>query len=147
MNEVRAHVRARLRADIARLDPQSPLVDAALFEEAEAILQRALARRRMLLTPALLLDDHEWTLETRLRMTSHRQRTGGLILFAKQRILLPLTRWLYDYARDNFARQNQVNDTLMGAIETLVVEVTTLRREIEALKANQPPAPGAPGAR
>lgn len=146
MNDVRAQVRARLRGEIARLDPGSPLVDPALFDEAEAILHKALERRRRLITPALMLDDSDWALETTLRFTSHRQRTGGVILFVKRRLLLPLMRWLYDYNRENFVRQNQVNDTLMGAVEALVIEVATLRREVDALGARQPPprTPDAP---
>jgi len=141
MSEVRAHVRARLRAELERTDPGSPLLTGNLFDEAEAIYRRALARRRLLLMPSLLLDESEWELATNLRLTSHRQRTGGVILFAKRRILLPLTRWLYEFSRDNFVRQNHVNDTLMATVETLVVEVLTLRREVESLRAGRNDGP------
>jgi hypothetical protein len=47
------------------------------------------------------------------------------VLFLKRRVLLPLTRWLFEYSRDNFERQARVNETLMASIETLVVEVVS----------------------
>jgi hypothetical protein len=105
-----------------------------------------LARRRLLMMPSLLLDETEWELATHLKFTSHRPVTGQFVLFVKRRIVLPLTRWLYEYSRDNFERQTRVNDTLMATVETLVVEVLTLRREVEQLRAgrsadpNQSPA-------
>lgn len=137
MREVRAEVRRRLRDDLARLDPASPLVTERVFADAEAVYARALERRRLLMMPALLLDDEEWELETALRLTSHRRRSGGIVLWVKQRLLLPLTRWLYEYSRDNFARQARVNETLMAAVETLVVEVVTLRHEVETLRGDR----------
>jgi hypothetical protein len=146
MNEVRRHVRARLRAELERTDPDSPLLAGDLFDEAEAIYRKALARRRLLMMPSLLLDETEWELATHLRFTSHRRLTGQFILFVKRQIVLPLTRWLYEYSRDNFERQSRVNDTLMATVETLVVEVLTLRREVESLrtdrtsKSDPPPA-------
>lgn len=111
-----------------------------MFEEVEELLRSALGRRRALMTPSLLLDENEWDLATSLRLTSHRHRTGGVILFVKRRLLLPLTRWLYEFSRDNFERQNQVNDTLMAAVETLTVEVMRLRREVESMRRTQAPA-------
>lgn len=137
MDEVRAQVRARVRAELARTDPGSPLLTPELFAEAEALYRRALARRRALVMPSLLLDETEWDLATSLRFTSHRPRTGGLVLFVKRRLVLPITRWLYEYSRDNFEVQSRVNDTLMATIETLVVEVVTLRREVDGLRAGR----------
>lgn len=139
MEEVRTHVRTRLRAELARTDPGSPLLTHDLFDEAETIYRTALARRRLLMMPSLLLDETEWELATSLRLTSHRRLTGRLVLFVKRRLVLPLTRWLYEFSRDNFERQARVNDTLMATIETLVVEVLTLRRDVEQLRAGQTP--------
>jgi hypothetical protein len=96
--------------------------------------------------PTLLLDEPEWELATNLRFTSHRPMAGRFVLFAKRRLVLPLTRWLYEFSRDNFERQTRVNDTLMATIETLVVEVLTLRREVEDLRAGQPSSDRAPDA-
>jgi hypothetical protein len=146
MEEVRSHVRARLRAEMARTDPESPLLTPALFDEAEAIFRKALARRRLLMMPSLLLDENEWDLATSLRFASHRPLAGRVVLFAKRKLVLPLTRWLYEFSRDNFERQTRVNDTLMATIETLVVEVLTLRRDLERLRAAQPAPPHAPDA-
>lgn len=145
MEEVRSHVRARLRAEMARADPGSPLLDRELFDEAEVIFRKALARRRLLMMPSLLLDETEWDLETSLKFTSHRPLAGRLVLFAKRKLVLPLTRWLYEFSRDNFERQTRVNDTLMATIEALVVEVVTLRREVEALRSGHVPPPSAGG--
>jgi hypothetical protein len=143
MKEVRTLVRARLRAELERTAPGSPLLSDELFDEAEAIYRKALARRGLLMMPALLLDESEWELATNLRFASHRPVTGRLVLFVKKHMVLPLTRWLYEYSRDNFERQARVNDTLMATIETLVAEVLTLRGEIERLRTERqtPPVP------
>jgi hypothetical protein len=144
MAEVRSEVRDRLRAELERLDPGSPLLTRGLFDDAEAIYRQALARRRLLMMPSLLLDETEWELETSLRFSSHRPLAGRLVLFAKRRLVLPLTRFLYQFSRDNFERQARVNETLMATIETLVVEVLTLRREVDALRTGQSAAPDRP---
>jgi hypothetical protein len=144
MNEVRAAVRVRLREELARTDPGSPLLAESVFDEAEAVYRKALERRRLLMMPALLLDEDEWELNTSLRFTSHRQLSGRLVIFAKRRLLLPLTRWLYEFSRDNFERQARVNETLMATIETLVVELVTLRREVDELRGARPAPPREP---
>jgi hypothetical protein len=144
MDEVRATVRARLREELARTDPASPLLVEHVFDEAEAVYRKALERRRLLMMPALLLDEDEWELETSLRFSSHRRLSGRLVIFAKRRLLLPLTRWLYEFSRDNFERQARVNETLMATIETLVVEVVTLRREVDELRSHRPGPPSPP---
>ena len=54
-------------------------------------------------------DDHDWRLQTHLTFSSHRGALGGLIVWTKRRILLPLTRWLYEYSLENFKRQERVN--------------------------------------
>jgi hypothetical protein len=146
MAEVRARVRQRVRADLARHAPGSPLLDSGIFDEAEALFRRALDARRHLVVPTLLLDDEEWELATALRFRSHRRSTGRLVLFLKRHVLLPLTRWLFEYTRDNFERQARVNETLMASIEVLVVEVVQLRRELQARGAESaaPESPGLP---
>lgn len=144
MAEVRGRVRARLQAELARADPDSPLLADDVFVEAEGIFRRALDRRRRLVLPALLLADDDWELATSLRLTSHRRLAGRAILAVKRRLLLPLTRWLYEFSRDNFVRQVRVNETLMASIETLVVEVVLLRRELARLKAAAPDEADAP---
>jgi hypothetical protein len=139
MTEIRARVRARVLEDLSRTSPGSPLLAPGVFDGADAIFRRALDARRHLVVPDLLLDEEDWELSTRLDFTSHRPVTGSLILFLKRRVLLPLTRWLFEYSRDNFARQARVNATLMACVETLVVEVVQLRRELDAARGS--PAP------
>ena len=36
--------------------------------------------------------------------------------------MLPVTRWLYDYSRENFARQERLNFVLMACVQQLAVE-------------------------
>ena len=50
------------------------------------------------------------------------------------RLLLPITRWLFDYSRENFRRQQRMNRILAAAIEEVAVENARLQREIAELK-------------
>jgi hypothetical protein len=54
---------------------------------------------------------------------------GRVILFAKRRILLPMTRWLFEYSQENFRRQQRINAVLFACIEDLAIENARLRRE------------------
>ncbi len=87
----------------------------------------------MLLLPELLGDEVEWSLEPNLRLSSHRPAAGGAILFVKRRLLLPLTRWLFEYAQENFRRQQRLNRILLACVEELAVENARLRRDLDAL--------------
>ena len=105
--------------------------DPELFAEVDGILRRAVERSdRGVLLPELLPDDEEWRLDTSLRFSSHRPVVGPAIVFVKQRLLLPLVRWLVDYNRDNFRRQQRVNRLLAACIEELAIENARLRREL-----------------
>ena len=105
--------------------------DPELFAEVDAILRRAVERsERGVLLPEVLPDDEEWRLDTSLRFSSHRPVIGPAIVFVKQRLLLPLVRWLVDYNRDNFRRQQRVNRLLAACIEELAIENARLRREL-----------------
>lgn len=146
MSEVRVRVRARVRADAAAAAPGSPLLDPEVFDDVEALFRRALEGRRHLALPALLLDEDDWELATGIRFTSHRARAGRLVVFVKRHVLLPVTRWLFEYSRDNFERQARVNETLMACVETLAVEVVRLRRERDGSRGDRPPA-GTPAPR
>lgn len=132
MREISARVSRRLRRRLAELQADSPLVSPEIFNETEALLRRAAEARRPPLLPALVVDD-DWHLRTSLRLQSHRWY-GRLVVGAKQRVMLPLTRWLFEFSRDNFVRQQRVNDMLAGCVETLAVEVVLLRREVEQLR-------------
>src|SRR5215472_19031700 len=87
--------------------------DAATFAAVEQILRRVTEERtRSGLLLADLLDEEEWHLEPAVRLSSHRRLLGPVILFCKRTLLLPLTRWLYEYTAVNFRRQERVNRLL-----------------------------------
>ncbi len=134
-----ADVRARVRADVrARLLRQGAFEfeDAEVFDETERLLHEALQRRdaQGLLLPELLDDEDAWRLDPALRLSSHRPLTGGLIIWLKRRLLLPLMRWLFDYSRENFARQERLNVVLMACIQRLAVDNARQAARIEALE-------------
>jgi hypothetical protein len=99
------------------------------------VLARAADTRNLdaLLLPELLDGDVEWELQTRLDLSTHRPGLiGGTILWAKRRILLPLTRWLFEYSQDNFRRQHHLNRVLFACIEELAIDNARLRRDASA---------------
>lgn len=105
--------------------------DPELFAEVDEVLRRAVERSNgTVLLPEVLPDDEEWRLDTSLRFSSHRPVIGPAIVFVKRRLLLPLVRWLVDYNRDNFRRQQRVNRLLAACIEELAIENARLRREL-----------------
>ena len=78
--------------------------DADIYQHVDIVLRRALEARDhgALLLPDFLSSDPDWQLTTHLRFSSHRAVVGPLLIFVKRRILLPLTRWLYEYSLENF---------------------------------------------
>jgi hypothetical protein len=107
--------------------------DAAVFEHVWALLGHAAGGRNLdtLMLPELLSEDRDWDLQPQLSLSSHRPALGPIILLVKRRLLLPLTRWLLDYTRENFRRQQRLNRILFSCIEELAVENARLRRELE----------------
>jgi hypothetical protein len=84
--------------------------DPELFAAVDDLLSRAVERsERAILLPELLPDDDQWRLDTSVRFSSHRPVIGPAIVFVKRRLLLPMVRWLVEYNRDNFRRQQRVN--------------------------------------
>jgi hypothetical protein len=136
MREVEARARSARRARLARRRGASEYRDAALFEAVDRVLRRAVEDREpdALLLPDLLSDDDDWSLETSLRFSSHRRTLGPLIVFMKRRLLLPVTRWLYEYSLENFRRQQRVNRLLFACVEELAIENARLRQELSALQ-------------
>ena len=104
--------------------------DADVYEGVDLVLRRALEARDhdALLLPDFLSSDADWQLTTHLRFTSHRPVVGPVIVFFKRRLLLPLTRWLYEYSLENFRRQQHVNRVLFACIEELAIENAKLRK-------------------
>jgi hypothetical protein len=109
--------------------------DEELFAVVEQVLRHAVDGREhdALLLPALMSDEDEWELQTHLRFSSHRPILGKLIVFLKRRVLLPVTRWLYEYSLENFRRQQHVNRVLFACIEELAIENARLRQHLERL--------------
>ena len=134
MNEIESDVRSKIRRRLVKHGVPS-YEDEQLFDRVHALLSHAADGRDLeaLLLPELLADDVEWAIEPNLKLSSHRAGTGGLVLFAKRRILLPLTRWLFEYSQANFRRQQTLNRILLASIEELAIENARLRREVEAL--------------
>ena len=99
----------------------------------------------MLLLPELLGDEVEWSLVPNLTLSSHRSSIGKVILLVKRHILLPLTRWLFEYSQDNFRRQERLNRILLASAEELAVENARLRADLDALRAKLHGGQGAPG--
>ena len=104
--------------------------DAEIYEGVDVVLRRALEARDhdALLLPDLLSSDADWQLTTHLRLSSHRPVIGPVIVWFKRRLLLPLTRWLYEYSLENFRRQQQVNRVLFACVEELAIENAKLRK-------------------
>ena len=131
MGEIEREVRERLRQRIVEAGG-SPYRDEAIFEHVEAMLRRATetANPSGLLLPELLSDDADWQLKLHLRFASHRPRLGRIVVFAKRRILLPLTRWLFEFTQDNFRRQQHINLVLFACVEELARENARLRQDL-----------------
>ena len=133
MRDLNGRVRERLRTDLLRHGASPAFNDQALFAEVERILHTGvdLGASNALVLPELLGDTKTWRLETALHLDSHRgTAAGGVILFFKRRIILPLVRWLFEYNRDNFERQRRVNAVLFACVQELAAESARLRQEL-----------------
>ena len=131
MREIEDRVRDDLRRRLLARGGAPEYQDPDLFRSVDRLLRRAADRPAdHALLPEFLGPESDWQLQTHLRFTSHRPVSGPLVLFVKRRILLPLTRWLYDYTADNFARQERVNRMLVACIEELAIENARLRRDL-----------------
>jgi hypothetical protein len=135
MKELEEQVRSNLRRQLVAHGGAREYEDPRIFEAVERVLRRASERGEHdgLLLPELLGDDPEWRLQTHLRFTSHRPAAGPIIMFVKRRIVLPLTRWLYEYALHNFERQQRLNLILISCLEELAIENARLRRDLVRL--------------
>lgn len=130
MEGIEADVRNRLRAHLVKRGGPADYEDAALFECVRDVLNRAVDERnpRALLLPELFDSDLEWELQSHLRLTTHRHSMAGrAIVFVKRRVLLPVTRWLFEYSQENFRRQQRINEILFACIEELAIENARLR--------------------
>jgi hypothetical protein len=147
MGEIERDVRARLRRHLIKKGGAAEYQDEAIFDAVHALLARAVDERNLdaMLLPELVDGDVDWRLQTHLTLTTHRPGVGRFILLAKKKILLPLTRWLFEYSQDNFRRQDHLNKILFACIEELAIENARLRRRIEGsapASARQAPTAG-----
>jgi len=134
MSEIQGRVRERVRAELVRHGASAALEDPTLFAEIDALLRDAIERSQpsALLLPELLGDPSTWRLETAIKYQSHRGAAGAPIVFVKQRLLMPLLRWFYEFNRDNFERQRRINQVLFACVQELAIELAKQRRELQA---------------
>ncbi len=130
-DEVRRERRTRLLARGGPPAYRDPDVYALVERAVRRAIDRSDADRQLLMLPELLGDERTWRAQTHLRFSSHRPGIGGLIVGIKQRVLLPVMRWLYEWANDNFRRQDRVNRVLFASIEELAIENAKLRAELD----------------
>ena len=135
MAELQGRVRERVRAELVRHGASAALEDPALFADIDTILRTAIERSQpaALLLPELLGDPSTWRLETAIKYQTHRGAAGAPIIFVKQRLLMPLLRWFYEFNRDNFERQRRINQVLFACVQELAIELAKQRRELQAL--------------
>jgi hypothetical protein len=142
MEELHQRVRGRLRERLLSHGASREFEDPALFAEVERILQSATSTGdagRTLILHELLGDRETWRLHTAMRYQSHRAPgLASLFIFVKQRVLMPMLRWLFEYSRDNFERQRRVNDVLFACVQELAIENARLRRDVQALVDKRP---------
>ena len=135
MHEIEDRVRDELRRRLLARGGAPEYQDPEVFRSVDRLLRRAADRPdEHALVPEFLGPESDWRLQTHLRFTSHRRLMGPLVLFVKRRVLLPLTRWLYEYSVGNFERQERVNRMLIACIEELAIENARLRRDLEQVR-------------
>lgn len=132
MGEIERDVRARLRRHLLKRGGAADYQDQEIFDAVHALLARAIDERNLdaTLLPELVDGDVGWRLQTHLTLTTHRPAVGRFILLVKKKILLPLTRWLFEYSQENFRRQDHLNRVLIACIEELALENARLRRDL-----------------
>ena len=140
MADLRDRVRTRVQADLLRHGASPALEDPAIFADVDAVLRGATDRSQpaALLLPELLGDPDAWRLRIAMDYRSHRGGSAASILiFLKRRVLMPVHRWLFEYSRDNFERQQRVNQVLFACVQELAIENARLRRDLPGSSAKQ----------
>ena len=134
MREIEDRVRDEVRRQLLARGGAPDYQDPEIFRSVDRLLRRAAERPDShALLPEFLGPESDWRLQTHLKFSSHRTVAAPIVLFVKQRILLPLTRWLYEYTVGNFRRQERVNRMLVACIEELAIENARLRRDLMRL--------------
>jgi hypothetical protein len=131
MDEVRDRVRAELFARLVAQGAGDDFASREVFDEVDRLFDRALAHEhpRSLLLAARLPDP--WQPALSLDFPTHRRGLPGrAVRFAKSRLVLPVVRWLYEHASENFRRQHQVSVALMACLQTLAAEQAQLKARL-----------------
>jgi hypothetical protein len=133
MDRIERQVREKIRRRVSEHGGSTDYRDPKLFEHVWSLLGRATGGRDLdfLLIPDLLDESRDWDLKPHMSFSSHRPRLGPIILLVKRHVLLPLSRWLLEYSRENFRRQQRLNRILFACIEELAIENARLRLELE----------------
>jgi hypothetical protein len=141
MRDITGDLRRERQARLVARGGPAAYADPDVYQHVEQTLRRAVevTEHDVRLMPELLGDEDEWQLQTHLRFSSHRGAIGRVIVFAKRHILLPLTRWLFEYSLENFRRQQRVNQRLLACIEELAIENAQLRRDLRSPRAGRDP--------
>jgi hypothetical protein len=146
MREIERDVREMRRARLLARGSADDYRDPAIYAQVDETLRRAIDGRdpEALLLPDFLSGEADWQLQLHLRYASHRPLVGPLLIAIKRRLLLPLSRWLYEFSLENFRRQRRINTVLFACIEELAIENARLRQLIEAqVSLRQPADPAA----
>jgi len=140
MGDLERDVRERLRRHLLKKGGAAEYEEQAVFDAVHRLFTRVVDSRDLdaTLLSELVDGDVDWRLQTHLNLITHRPAPAGrLILFAKKKLLLPLTRWLFEYSQENFRRQDYLNRILFACIEELAIENARLRGEVESAVGGQ----------
>jgi hypothetical protein len=134
MRDIEDEVRRARRQRLVAQGGASDYRDPQLYAAVDALLRRAVDARDhdALLLGDLVSSEGDAELTTHLTWSSHRKALGPLVLFAKQRLLLPMMRWLFEYSQENFRRQQRLNRIVFACLEELAIENAKLRQQIAA---------------
>jgi hypothetical protein len=141
MSDIERDVRERIRRHLLKTGGAADYQDPEIFDAVHRVIARVVDSRDLdaTLLSQLVDGDVDWRLQTHLNLTTHRPASSGrFILFAKKKLLLPLTRWLFEYSQENFRRQDHLNRILFACIEELAIENARLRRDVESASSGRP---------
>ena len=148
MTSVRERVRQRLRERLISNGGSDAFDDPEIFAEVEALLHTAASTSDAgtLILPDLLGTPDAWRLTTSVRFQSHRTKSPAALLnFVKRKVLMPASRWLFEYSRDNFERQRRTNLVLFACVQALALETAQLRRDVRRLSSSPAARPASRG--
>jgi hypothetical protein len=135
MRDVRDQVRADLHARMIAQGAGDDFDSRAVFDAVDELFTQALAHenQRALLLPAYF--EEAWKPALSLDFPGHRSRlAAGAIRFAKIKLVMPVVRWLFEYAQENFRRQHRVNVALMATVQTLAADHARLKARLADLE-------------